>query len=50
MFPICPLCNQPVNTNTDAHITETDGTVKHHECPTANDSVADDPAVDEDDA
>ncbi|WP_161499863.1 hypothetical protein [Rhodoferax sp. TS-BS-61-7] len=33
-FPICPLCGQPVNTNTDAHVTEADGvTVKHHECP-----------------
>lgn len=32
-FPICPLCGQPVNTNTDAHITEENGTVKHHECP-----------------
>jgi len=33
-LPICPLCNRPVNTNTEAHITEPDGTVKHHECPT----------------
>jgi hypothetical protein len=32
-FPICPLCGQPVNTNAEAHITEADGTVKHHECP-----------------
>jgi hypothetical protein len=32
-FPICPLCDQPVNTNNEAHITEADGTIKHHECP-----------------
>jgi hypothetical protein len=32
-FPICPLCGQAVNTNTDAHITDADGSVKHHECP-----------------
>jgi hypothetical protein len=38
-FPICPLCGHPVDTNTEAHITEpvwpgADFTiVKHHECP-----------------
>lgn len=39
-FPICPLCEQPVDTNTDAFITEpvfpgiTECIVKHHVCPT----------------
>lgn len=32
-FPICPLCGQAVNVNTDAHITEVDGTTRHNECP-----------------
>lgn len=36
---ICPLCNKPVNVNTEAHITEPvwPGSdfkiIKHHECP-----------------
>lgn len=34
-MPICPLCGLPVNVNTEAHITEQDGTVKHHQCPQA---------------
>ncbi|MDZ7920741.1 hypothetical protein [Rhodoferax sp.] len=36
-FPICPLCGQPVNTNTDAHVTEPTEAggviIKHHQCP-----------------
>lgn len=31
-FPTCPVCNQPVDINTEAHITEQDGMVTHHVC------------------
>jgi hypothetical protein len=31
--PVCPLCDQPVDICTEAHITEANGEVRHHECP-----------------
>jgi hypothetical protein len=39
-LPICPVCGQPVDINTEAHITEpiwpnmSEYLIKHHECPT----------------
>jgi len=38
-FPICPVCEQPVNIYTDAHIQEPlwpgqeIQIIRHHECP-----------------
>ena len=38
-FPICPVCQKPVDVNTEAHIKEpiwpglSEYLVKHHECP-----------------
>jgi hypothetical protein len=30
--PICPVCNNPVDTNTEAHVIGSDGAVYHAQC------------------
>ena len=33
--PTCPICGQPVDTNTESHVTAADGTVYHADCYSA---------------